>query len=61
LAPVWVKTIRQFAAEKFAETGDGEAVAVAAAHCAHFLLVAETAAPHLTGPGPAGSPVGCER
>ena len=27
-----------------------EAAAVAAAHCAHFLSVAETAAPHLTGP-----------
>ncbi|HYB14296.1 MAG TPA: adenylate/guanylate cyclase domain-containing protein, partial [Streptosporangiaceae bacterium] len=45
-----LETIRQFAAEKLAETGDGEAAAVAAAHCAHFLSVAETAAPNLTGP-----------
>jgi hypothetical protein len=30
--------------------GDDEAAAVAAAHCAHFLAVAETAAPYLTGP-----------
>jgi predicted ATPase/class 3 adenylate cyclase len=45
-----LETIRQFAAERLAETGDGETEAVAAAHCAHFLSVAETAAPHLTGP-----------
>jgi predicted ATPase/class 3 adenylate cyclase len=45
-----LETIRQFAAERLAETGSGEAAAVAAAHCAHFLSVAETAAPHLTGP-----------
>jgi predicted ATPase/class 3 adenylate cyclase len=45
-----LETIRQFAAERLAETGDGEAAAVAAAHRAHFLSVAETAAPHLTGP-----------
>jgi len=44
-----LETIRQFAAEKPAQDGGGEA-AVAAAHCAHYLLVAETAAPHLTGP-----------
>ena len=31
-------------------TGPGEAAAVAAAHCAYFLSVAETAAPHLSGP-----------
>ncbi len=43
-----LETIRQFAAERLAETGEGEAAA--AAHCAHFLSVAETAAPHLTGP-----------
>ena len=43
-----LETIRQFAAEKLAEAG-GQA-AVAAAHCEHYLSVAETAAPHLTGP-----------
>ena len=45
-----LETIRQFAAERLAETGPGEAAAAAAAHCAHYLSVAETAAPHLTGP-----------
>ena len=46
-----LETIRLFAAEKLAEAGDGgEAAAVAAAHCAHFLAVAEAAAPYLTGP-----------
>ncbi len=44
-----LETIRQFAADRLAEAGDDEA-AVAAAHCAHYLSVAETAAPHLTGP-----------
>jgi predicted ATPase/class 3 adenylate cyclase len=43
-----LETIRQFAAEQLTDAG-GEA-AVAAAHCAHFLSVAETAAPQLTGP-----------
>jgi tetratricopeptide (TPR) repeat protein len=46
-----LETIRQFAAERLAETGDAEATAVEAAHRAHYLSVAETAAPHLTGPG----------
>jgi predicted ATPase/class 3 adenylate cyclase len=45
-----LETIRQFAAERLAETGHGQAAAVAAAHCAHYLAVAEAAAPHLTGP-----------
>jgi predicted ATPase len=45
-----LETIRQFASERLAETGDDAAAAVAAAHCAHFLHVAEAAAPHLTGP-----------
>ena len=45
-----LETIRLFAAERLAEAGDDEAAAVAAAHCAHFLSVAETAAAHLTGP-----------
>ena len=44
-----LETIRMFAAERLAEAG-GEAAAVAAAHCAHFLAVAEVAAAHLTGP-----------
>ena len=47
-----LETIRQFAAERLAEAGEDEAAAVAAAHCEHFLAVAEAAAPHLTGPGP---------
>ena len=45
-----LETIRLFAAERLVEAGDGEAAAVAAAHCAHFLAVAEQAAAHLTGP-----------
>ena len=45
-----LETIRLFAAERLAEAGGEEAAAVAAAHCAHFLSVAETAAEHLTGP-----------
>jgi tetratricopeptide (TPR) repeat protein len=43
-----LETIRQFAAQRLAEAG-GEAAAQAA-HCAHFLGVAEAAALHLTGP-----------
>jgi predicted ATPase/class 3 adenylate cyclase len=42
-------TIRQFAADRLAEDGD-EAAAMAAAHCQHFLVLAEAAALHLTGP-----------
>jgi predicted ATPase/class 3 adenylate cyclase len=45
-----LETVRQFAAERLAEAGRDEADAVAAAHCAHYLAVAETAAPYLTGP-----------
>ena len=45
-----LETIRLFAAERLAEAGEEEASAVAAAHCAHFLAVAEAAAPYLTGP-----------
>jgi predicted ATPase len=45
-----LETIRQFAAGRLAEAG-GEAAAVAAAHGAHYLRLAESAAPHLTGPG----------
>jgi predicted ATPase len=45
-----LETIRLFAAERLAEAGEEEAAAVAAAHCAHFLAVAEQAAAYLTGP-----------
>jgi predicted ATPase len=45
-----LETIRLFAAERLAGTGGQEAAAACKAHCAHYLTVAETAAPHLTGP-----------
>jgi predicted ATPase/DNA-binding XRE family transcriptional regulator len=45
-----LETIRQFAAERLAESGEGEILAAAAAHCAYFLSVAEAVAPNLTGP-----------
>ncbi len=45
-----LETIRLFAAERLAEAGGEEAASAAAAHCAHFLAVAEAAAAHLTGP-----------
>jgi hypothetical protein len=45
-----LETIRLFAAERLAEAGDNEAAVVAAAHCAHFVSVAEAAAAYLTGP-----------
>ncbi len=45
-----LETIRLFAAERLADAGHDEAAAVAAAHCEHFLSVAEAAAAHLTGP-----------
>jgi predicted ATPase/class 3 adenylate cyclase/DNA-binding XRE family transcriptional regulator len=44
-----LETIRLFAAEKLADTGE-EAAAARAAHCAHYLALAEAAAPHLAGP-----------
>jgi tetratricopeptide (TPR) repeat protein len=44
-----LETIRQFAADRLAEAGEDQA-AMAAAHCAHYLSAAETAAPYLTGP-----------
>jgi predicted ATPase/class 3 adenylate cyclase len=46
-----LETIRQFATERLVEVGDDQAAAVEAAHSQHFLALAETAAPHLTGPG----------
>ena len=45
-----LETIRQFAADRLVEAGEDETAAVSAAHCAHFLSLAETAAPHLAGP-----------
>jgi predicted ATPase len=44
-----LETIRLFAAERLADA-DGEQAAARAAHCAHYLAVAEAAAPHLFGP-----------
>ena len=45
-----LETIRQFAAGRLAKAGGDQAAAVAAAHCAHYLAVAEAAAPQLAGP-----------
>jgi tetratricopeptide (TPR) repeat protein len=44
-----LETIRQFAAEHLADAA-ADALAAAAAHCAHYLAVAETIGPHLYGP-----------
>ncbi|MGB6457354.1 MAG: adenylate/guanylate cyclase domain-containing protein [Streptosporangiaceae bacterium] len=44
-----LETIRQFAADRLMEAGDDETAAVSAAHCDHFLSLAEGAAAHLTG------------
>ncbi len=45
-----LETIRLFATERLADTGPEEAAAARAAHCAHYLALAEAAAPHLAGP-----------
>jgi predicted ATPase/class 3 adenylate cyclase len=45
-----LETIRQFAAERLIESGEDQVAALATAHCEHFLRVAETANPHLSGP-----------
>ena len=45
-----LETIRQFAAERLAEAGADEAAVVAAAHCGHYLALAEASTPHLKGP-----------
>jgi predicted ATPase/class 3 adenylate cyclase len=45
-----LETIRQFAGDRLVEAGDEETAAVSAAHCAHFVSVAETAEPRLAGP-----------
>jgi predicted ATPase/class 3 adenylate cyclase len=45
-----LETIRQYAADRLVEAGDDETALVSSAHCAHFVAVAERAAPHLYGP-----------
>jgi predicted ATPase/class 3 adenylate cyclase len=45
-----LETIRLFAAEQLADAGPEEAAAARAAHCAHYLALAEATAPHLVGP-----------
>jgi predicted ATPase/class 3 adenylate cyclase len=45
-----LETIRLFAAEKLVEAEGEQAAGLGAAHCAHYLAVAEAAAPHLAGP-----------
>ena len=42
-----LETIRQFSAEHLVDSNEGEANAVATAHCSHFLSLVELAAPHL--------------
>jgi predicted ATPase/DNA-binding XRE family transcriptional regulator len=44
-----LETIRLFAAEKLDDTGN-QAAAARAAHCAHYLALAQTAAAYLAGP-----------
>jgi predicted ATPase/DNA-binding XRE family transcriptional regulator len=44
-----LETIRLFAAEHLADTGAEEGVATRAAHCMHYMALAQTAAPHLAG------------
>ncbi len=45
-----LETIRQFAAERLVEADEEEALALAEAHCAHFLALAEEADTELWGP-----------
>jgi predicted ATPase/class 3 adenylate cyclase len=45
-----LETIRQFAADRLMEAGDEETAAVSAAHCTHFVSLAESAGSHLAGP-----------
>ena len=44
-----LETIRLFAADRLADAGPEEAATARAAHCAHYLALAETAAPLLAG------------
>ena len=46
-----LETIRQFSAERLVELDESEAIMMAAAHSAYFFSVAESATPHLIGPG----------
>ncbi len=45
-----LETIRLFAADRLAEAGSDEAATLSARHCAHYLALAEEAAPHLHSP-----------
>jgi tetratricopeptide (TPR) repeat protein len=45
-----LETIRLVAADRLAEIGGDSGLDLARAHAAHYLALAETAAPHLTGP-----------
>ena len=45
-----LETIRQFAAERLLDSGESTAAAVANAHCAYFIALAQEAGPHLIGP-----------
>ena len=45
-----LETIRLFAAEQLADAGPEQTAAARAAHCAHYLALAQAAAPHLYGP-----------
>jgi predicted ATPase len=45
-----LETIRQFSVDRLIETATAEADAVADAHCAYYLHLAEEALPHLRGP-----------
>jgi predicted ATPase/DNA-binding XRE family transcriptional regulator len=45
-----LETIRMFAADRLSEVGAEETPAARQAHCAHYLAVAEQAAPHLSRP-----------
>jgi tetratricopeptide (TPR) repeat protein len=44
-----LETIREFAAERLADENGEELALIGAAHCRHYLAVAERTAPHLTG------------
>jgi predicted ATPase/class 3 adenylate cyclase len=46
-----LETIRAFAGERLAEAAGDGAGQVEAAHARHYLALAETAAPHMSGPG----------